>query len=46
MSTGEVLADLILNGAKICGKRIEIVWPEGLPHGMTKADIANLARQL
>lgn len=45
-TTGEVLADLILHGAQICGKPVELIWPDGLPPGMTRADVANLARSL
>lgn len=41
-----LVASLILGEAQILGKRVELAWPDGLPHGFTEEQLRDYARGL
>ena len=40
------LADLLTGQATIMGKPVQLTWPDGTPHEMTKAELAEFGEEL
>jgi hypothetical protein len=47
MATSEqrVVGALLMGGTTIMGKPVKLIWPEGLPDGMTEEELRALGRQ-
>lgn len=41
----QVIGAMLMGRATLFGKRIEILWPDGMPHGMTEAELRALGER-
>ena len=42
----EIIGALLKGGCYLFGKRVELAWPDGLPDGMTQADLEAMGKTM